>query len=240
VTTSLLDFERLWQRLQPFSLGSQTVGNLAPEDWVILLALQVAREGWLVMKGWSTQIPLLKLCDLAELIRRHQPWDWHSLLERINHRSMARPLWSGLLLVHEVLGTSVPEDVMRRIQPDPVVRLYVRQMQRYLLAELHHRRKSCPNAFAVHLFETYTQHRMRECPRHGIPQPRAILWHRLRFVWHLLWTVLHLVITPTDAEYAVLPLPRALSCLYYLIRPIRLLGKYSRSAFTAHWHAGRI
>ena len=69
--------------------------------------------------------------------------------------------------------------------------------------------------------------------------PALCLWHRCRCVWHLLWTVLHLIITPTDAEYAVLPLPRPLSFLYYLIRPIRLLGKHGLSAFTGRWSTWR-
>jgi hypothetical protein len=239
VTTSLLDFERLWQRMQPVSLGGQTVGNLSPEDWLILLSLQVASEGWKVMKGWDKIIPLQKLCDLAALIRVYQTLEWKSFLEQIKNRGIERVLFSALLLVHEVLETILPEEVMHRIQSDPVVRFYVRHMHRYLYADLNHWRKSRPNALEVHLFETYTQYRMREYPRDGVSHTISHLWQRFCLIWQPVWIFLHLAINPTSGDYAVLPLPHPLHFLYYLIRPIRLLSKYGLNALTGSWSKWR-
>lgn len=196
----LVDFERLWQRLEPVFLGDTTVVNLSPEDSLIILCMQVTKDCG-QKREW-----LAKVCDIAEVIRTHQALDWERVMEWASMMGSERALFLGLLLANELLGTALPEEVIQRIKADPAVKLYAAQVHKQLFCETD-------NSYGVK--ESFLKRFMMECPPDRGSRSGYLVWHFLR-----------LAITPSQRDQKFLSLPEPLSFLYYFVRPIRLVTKY--------------
>ena len=194
-----LDFERLWQRVEPLSLAGTTVVNLSPEDLLIVLCVQVFKD------SWYKQEKLAKLCDLAELLRVCQTLDWGRVMEQASALGGEGLLVFGLLLASELLGTAIPDEVMPRMQAYPTVKLYAAQVCKQLFSEINSQDG---------VKEKFLNRLMRERPPERVPDSGSLLWHFLR-----------LALIPQKRDRDFLSLPASLSFLYYLIRLIRLVGK---------------
>lgn len=198
---SLLDFEHLWQRLEPVSLAGTTVVNLSPEDTLILLSVQVAKDCG-KKREW-----LAKVCDIAQLIHAYEALDWQRVMQRASMLNSERSLFLGLLLASDLLGTALPEEVLQRMQVDPAVKLYAVQVRKQLF---------CETDSSHGVFESFLKRFMMERPLGKVPHSGHLIWHFLR-----------LGITPNERDRNFLPLPASLSFLYCLVRPIRLAGRYA-------------
>jgi hypothetical protein len=106
----------------------------------------------------------------------------------------------GLVLTHTLLGTALPEHVWSRIEADPVARALAGQVCHQLFAAADGPLETTRQRLMFRL-------RLREHVRDRVP-----------YVLHLL--------RPNSRDRACLPLPRGLAFLYYLIRPLRLVGLY--------------
>jgi hypothetical protein len=87
---------------------------LSPEDLLIALCAHGAQHGW---KRW------VWLCDLNALIRdaslRSNPGlDWTVVSERAAALGLGRVIRLGLILVHELLETPVPERILEEARED--------------------------------------------------------------------------------------------------------------------------
>lgn len=196
---SLLNFEHLWQCLESVSLAGTTVVNLSPEDLLIVLSVQVAKNCREEEQDW-----LAKVCDIAQLIRE-QVLDWQQVLQRANMLNSERPLFLGLVLARDLLGITLPEDVVQRIQLDPVIKLYAAQVRQQLFSEVDSPHDG--------VFESFLRRSMMD------RSPNRVRSGYLRYF-------LRLAVTPNIVDQKFLPLPAPLSFLYYLVRPIRLASKY--------------
>jgi hypothetical protein len=139
------------------------------------------------------------ICDLAELIRVHPAMDWAAVLAQARALRSERMLLLGLLLARELLEAAVPEEIVRRAQADGTVRILVDEVSRRLFRES----AELPGGWESGLFYVRSRERLGD----GI-----------RFA-------LTLAVVPHFADWAHVRLPQSLSFLYYLVRPIRLLGK---------------
>ena len=200
-----LDFEGLWQRLEPVSLADTTVVNFSPEDLLIILCVQFFRD------CCDKREQLAKVCDIAQLIYARQTLDWQRVMEQARTLDSTRIVFLGLLLASDLLGAALPEEVLLKIQGDSVVKSIAVQVCDRLFQEADvsldisetHLSKLVENAF-FHF-------RMRE---------------RLQDKFPYILYLFQLAITPNQRDWAFLPLPTFLSCVYYLLRPIRLAGTY--------------
>lgn len=121
-----LDFDSLWQRLQPLSLAGTPVPSLPPEELLLLLCVHGTRDMWERLQC---------ICDVAELIRAHQEIKWERAIEQADMLESKRMLFLGLLLASDLLGTTLPENVRQTIQTDPVAKILAAQMSRNLFRE---------------------------------------------------------------------------------------------------------
>jgi hypothetical protein len=167
------------------------------------------------LSGLSPEDLLLALClhgsthfwerlgwigDVAGLIERRRDIDWQLVLNNATRQGSRRILSLGLSLASELLEAPVPLEVLRTVQKDPVVRLLAEQVQQRLFAQ--------------------------DLPVSGILDG-ALLQLRMRErKWDKLRSSLRLAATPRVYDWMFLPLPDRLFFLYYLLRPLRLAGKY--------------
>ncbi len=199
------DFDVLWGRLRPVTLGGWVVRGLAPEDTAFGLCVHLAKD----YCTWKER--LSQLCDLAELMAAEPTLPWDRVLDHARAAGGERIVLLALWLTRELLGSSIPEAAVVRLESDPNVPPLGGLVKERLLRQLdgsldyvRYRREALVEDFGLHL---------------AIRERRA---DRIRVVRDLIRNRLGRLMTPTERDRRFLPLPRGLSPLYYLIRPIRV------------------
>ncbi len=190
-----LDMDRLWERLETTSLAGAAVRTLPLEDLLLYLCMHGSRHGW---------ERLLWICDIAEIVHRHPEMDWQRVREGAHALGCDRMLGLGLLLARDLLGARLPEAEWQKIRIDQTVKSLAVQVR-----ELLFRRSDASSGISywndLHL-------RVRERWRDRM-RLRLYYYHRY----------LRLALVPNQKDRAILELPHALSSLYYLLRPFRLV-----------------
>lgn len=186
-----LDTTCSWERLELVCLAGTTVHSLSSEDLLLVLCVHGAKHFW---------ERLMWICDIAEMIRAHEGIDWERLIEQACRLGSRRMLALGLSLANDLLGTTLPKEVLQKIQADPVVKS--------LVASVH-----------AHLFSA------TGVPTRGVERLSFYLQVRERLRERVLYSI-DLARQTTERERWLLLLPACLSCLYYLFRPVWLIGKY--------------
>ncbi|WP_187432926.1 nucleotidyltransferase domain-containing protein [Natronococcus pandeyae] len=138
------------------------------------------------------------ICDFAEAVRAEDRLPWHAVVKRAKAAGIERRLRIALGL-SMVLFDCPKRPVARRIavDDDRAVALVGKILDRYWTDPL-----GDPGAAATYLFDV--------CSTDSIDDALVAATGLLR---------------PTLAEYRRVPLPRTLYPLYYLVRPLRLLGR---------------
>ena len=200
-------FDILWSRSRAVSLSGSTVQGLSPEDTAFGLCVHLAKD----YCTWKER--LSQLCDLAELMRAEPALPWDRVLDHARAVGGERIVLLALWLTNELLGTALPEAAASRCHSDPTVPRLGSLVKERLLRQLDgsleyvkYRRDAQVVDFWLHLV-------IRERPV-----------DRLRVILDLTRTWLGRRITPSQYDRHFVPLPRGLSPLYYLIRPVRVLS----------------
>ena len=141
------------------------------------------------------------ICDVAGLIQTHQEMDWDLLTVEARRFGSERILSLGLYLAQELLDANLPDKVCQRIKSDAKMDILAHKVYTQLLKE---------KDGSVGALETYLFH-LRSI---------KTFWDRVLYCYFLM-------VPPYFADFLFLKLPSGLFFLYYLIRPLRLLGKYS-------------
>ena len=141
------------------------------------------------------------ICDVAGLIQIHQEMEWDLLSEEARRFGCERILSLGLYLAKELLEVNLPDKVCQRIESDAKMDILAHKVYTQLFKEKDGL-LGAPERFFFHLRSIKT------------------FWDRILYCYFQ-------IIPPYFADFLVLKLPSALFFLYYLIRPFRLLGKYS-------------
>jgi hypothetical protein len=202
-----LDFDRLWQRLEPVSLTNTTVLNLQSEDLFLILCVHGSKHLWERL-GW--------ICDIAELTRSHQEIDWSGLIEQAKKLGCERMLWLGLSLASSLLGATLPQTVYQKIQADEECQSLTTQVRQRLFLKTD----SLTQGFSWSQLGFHF--RMMERLEDKIHFCIGSLW---RWVFVPIRRPILYIIQPTFRDQEFLPLPRSFYFLYYFIRPIRLAFK---------------
>jgi hypothetical protein len=124
------DFARVWERRQPISLAGTAVATLSPEDTLLLLCVQVAKD------GWDRRIRLAEICDIAAMLRAHPHLDWDQVLQEGRRWRSQRMLAFGLHLASDLLSTTLPQDVEARLASAPSVDALVARSRKQLFREV--------------------------------------------------------------------------------------------------------
>jgi hypothetical protein len=120
-----LDRPEFWQHRTTVPLANKTVQGLTPEDLLIVLCVHGSKHAWEQLK-W--------VCDVAELLRSHQYFDWNRILSNASNWHCRRLVYMGLSLAHHVLDAPLPEAVVARLLNDSDVQMFSHRMPATLLA----------------------------------------------------------------------------------------------------------
>jgi hypothetical protein len=157
----------------------------------------------LCVQGFKDAWERLKhICDVAEVIRVHQDMNWGRVVEQADASGGRRTLFLGLALASDLLGTTLPEEIAQRVRTDPAVSTLARRVHERLFRTSG----GSPRRFPEVMFR----------PIHV--QMRERLRDKVRYC-------VRSATTHTVGDWMALPLPRPLFSLYYVLRPIRLVGK---------------
>jgi hypothetical protein len=193
------DFRQLWKRCISVPILGRTVRTLAPSDLLIVLCVQLAKD-----VAQQNGPPLIKICDIAELVRNHHDLDWKSVIRRSARLGALRILYLGLLAGEDLLDIALPNEVRQNAKLLPEVTSLITHVRERVLDESRNR-YSRPELLVESRWHSEVRERIRDRDR-------------------LLRTLISAT-TPTQADYSFVRLPLPLFSLYHLVRPIRLIYK---------------
>ncbi len=201
-----LDFEYLRSRLKPLCIAGTMVPNILPENLLLLLCVQLGKDSC----HWNVR--LIQLCDVAELLRTHSKLDWFGVLEQAQKLGCERMLLLDLFLVSELLGASLPQEVLERLEADPVSKLLATQVSSRLWREADHppEEQGLWSFFWSYNHSFYLS--MRERQRDRVIY--CLYWLRICF---------YAALRPNEADWALIDLPKVFSFLYYPLHLMRLI-----------------
>jgi hypothetical protein len=142
------------------------------------------------------------ICDFAQLVRTSPELDWRRIAARAGASGAERMLLLALRLARDVSGVPLPA-LAGRVDGDRRVNVLARDV-RTRLSDAS--RPFAEQPWPLRVFQLRAMDRLRD---------------RARFACSVF-------LTPGPAEWAMLPLPRPLSWLYYLVRPMRVAGTGAR------------
>jgi hypothetical protein len=149
-------------------------------------------------------LSLNRICDVAQLLET-QEIDWQMLMQWANANGWRRFISIGLSLASGVLEVELPENVQQWLQIEPTTQLITCRIKQQLFSQ-----STKPmNDVMRTLFHMQTRERFQD--KFG-----AFFGLITQSLWF----------TPTVTDRTFVKLPASLFFLYYLIRPVRVLGKY--------------
>jgi hypothetical protein len=121
-----LSFDELRRRSEWIPLGDSSVRHFAPEDTLLVLALNGAKDGW---------ERLQRTCDVAALLQARPELDWRSTFVRARRLGGLRLLRVSLLLARDVLSAPLPRGVSCDLNADGAARVLARDVAVRLFVE---------------------------------------------------------------------------------------------------------
>jgi Uncharacterised nucleotidyltransferase len=138
------------------------------------------------------------ICDVAELVKKYSDLNWTVLLERAASTNNDRMLFLGLYLANRLMDAPLPGNVKSQTEAEVIISLAMKVEKR--------------------LFGDIGQ------PPVSIGQSFKFNW-AVRAGWRSRLRYCRLLFQPTDADIETVPLPRPLSFVYYLMRPLGLFRR---------------
>jgi hypothetical protein len=110
-----LEFKKLWSRTKSYTISGVEVKSFCPEDLLIILCLQVAKDCWERRQHLEQ---LAKVCDIAELLRNCPELDWSDIITEARKLGLERILHFGLYLAKSLLEADIAEIIWTEVQGD--------------------------------------------------------------------------------------------------------------------------
>jgi hypothetical protein len=188
----------LWDRLECVNLGGTPVSALSFNDLLIYLCLHGSRHSWERL-SW--------ICDINELIRSEKDIDWDQVIEKARQLGCERVLFLGLYLAHDFFDLEFSFADWRAIERDEVLVTITRQIRTQLF---------CESPVVMAIGDRYSYHL-------GLKENR---WDKWKLHFHYFSWYARIILIPNEADKKLLHLPRLLTPLYYITRPLRLLSMF--------------
>lgn len=175
--------------------------------------LETMRLNNVTVKSFSTEDLLLSLCvhgskhhwerlawicDVSELIKTRTDLNWNVLLKRAESTKNDRMLFLGLYLANRLLDAPLPDHLKSKTEAGVIVSL-ANRVEKRLFGGIEQLPVSIGESFQFN-------------------------W-ALRAGWRARLRYCRLLFQPTDADIETMPLPRSLSFVYYLMRPLGLFRR---------------
>ncbi|MCG5062157.1 MAG: nucleotidyltransferase family protein [Limnoraphis sp. WC205] len=193
---SPLNLDYFWPRLELVSLMGKTVPNLKPEDLILILCINVARD------FWQQRERLAQICDIAELTHSCQQIDWNQVIKQAQKIGCKRILFIGIILMIKIFKTEVTEEVMQKIEAESTAQNLAKQVHQHLLygsnSKIKFRQKL--------LFSLRARERWQDKVKYFVyPDQKDITWLESR---PLFYSLFYYLIRPIRLlyQYAIKPL----------------------------------
>jgi hypothetical protein len=183
-----LETEDLFSRATTIELLGKSVLALSPEDLLLILSVNGAKDMWNRLEF---------ICRVAELLHRYPDIHWPTIFSRARDLGADRMLLLGLFLAHQLLGASLPAEVLQRFQRSKMLW----GMADEVCERLFVRPEDVPSQFELTRFRLRTRERLRD---------------RVTYCFKR-------ALSPTYKDLENLSLPPSLEFLYPLVRPFRLI-----------------
>lgn len=109
------DINTFWSNAQPVTIADVDVLMLAPEDLLQHLCLHLDQH------LRSGAIPLRWYCDIAEVIQHYEEEiNWNYLVQQSKNYGIEEPMYQGVYIVSNYLGSFVPTHVLYDLKPAKV------------------------------------------------------------------------------------------------------------------------
>ncbi|MDQ7047429.1 MAG: nucleotidyltransferase family protein [Sulfurovum sp.] len=142
------------------------------------------------------------VCDIDRSLRSNPNFDWHYLLNEAQKLGIKRMLYLGLALCEQFFNLELPETIQKEIVQDQKIPKLISQVILINFSETSQKGKNY-SSFGV------------------LWSMRENFSDQLRFAWRGLFA-------PKFDDFVFIQLPKHLAFLYPIIRPYRLLTKYSK------------
>lgn len=196
-----INSQSLWDRLESVPLAGKTVRQMSAIDLLLYLCVHGSRHGWERL-GW--------ICDVAELLRSRPDLDWPRLMAQAAILGCERVLLLGLYLAHNLLDAKIPPGVLQKMRADPSI-----------------------EPLAAHTCEWLFRGagddlKLADWRRYHLDSKER-LSDRVSLQMHYGHRYLKVALNPNERDRAWWRLPKALSFVYYGVRPVRLFGVFISS-----------
>jgi hypothetical protein len=195
------NFDLFWESLTSVSLLKTEVKTFCAENLLLYLCIHGAKDLWKKL-SW--------IGDIAALIHTHPDLDWLQLIKRSQSLESSQMLCLGLSLATDILEAPLPDFVEQHIQNIFKQKPLLAQVKRQVLSGVD------PFSIQYSNLQLFYFHRK-------VIENRGDKWRYYLTFWSR-W--LFVRIGPNIHDRAFFPLPRKLYCLYYLVRPIRILAEF--------------
>ena len=193
-------FSKFWHRLKTVSVAGIEFKSFSSEDLLIVLCVQLAKDS-----QWTAET-LIKVCDIAELLRVCTDIDWHFVWQQCNKLGTKRILLFSLYVTHHILEAKLPQFIANEMQKDSIAKEAALQV--------------CNTLFD----------RSDKCFMERIYTERIFLRKLARERWQdKISHFLSVVFIPGQEEFETVPLPKSFFFVYHFVRPLRLCFKFLKS-----------
>lgn len=199
-----LNTKELLERSIEVEFAGHRVPTFSWEDLLLYLCMNGAKDNWSDLESVALVAEVLRsrVSSDATQNRSSDDLDWTVLSETARKSGGRKMLSLGLLLAKNIFGGELPAEVM-----DPVsgkLQFVASAIEQKLLRGV----RRPPTTIETFRMNLHCMDRKRDAVR----------------------ALLRAILVPTISDWKTISLPSALYPLYYLLRPMRLLGKYSTSA----------
>jgi hypothetical protein len=207
-------FETLRERGIDLEVAGARVRTLAAEDLALVLCVQLAKD-----MTDERSPPLVKVCDIAELVRNRPDLDWASLLRDARRLGVLHVVCVALAAAAKLLDAPLPAEVRDASRALVDLHGLVRHVEERMFGD------GAGSAFS----------------RPELRDPvawNAAIRERRRDRSAALAALEQRVLQPNEYDYAFVRLPKRMNALYRLVKPLRLAWKHGRALLGVRSGAG--
>ena len=188
----------LRKSLEDFNLGGKTVHTFSVRDMFIIHCINATKEYW--------RPTLQQLYDIKMFIE-HTDLKWHAVFKRAKDIGCERMVMAALLATHSLLTLQLPEPMLSDLKRLSYAGRVAQELENHLFSE-----KNATLSRQISTLSIFPNQHAYYTALSGSPFQRAWRWMEWLF-------------TPNSADRECIYLPRPLSFIYCIIRPVRLLLK---------------
>lgn len=198
-----LRFDVALERSMMVRLAGRDMRTLCAQHMLIVLCVQLAKDAGEERRG----VPLIKVCDVAELLRSQPGFDWDALVREARRLGVLRIVAVALAVARTLLDARVSD------APERAAGGYARlgPLVRHIVQRIYSAEGSAfdrPDLLDASKWNAALRERYRD------RSPALIALTQFAFA-------------SNDFDYAFVRLPRSLFPLYRLVRPLRVAWKYA-------------